>query len=101
MKKLLTIVILFTLVLAGCGQNQSEKNSEKHNEEKTVDTTEERNDMIKGLIEYGYENDDYKGYKHMKDILSEKLQKQAELQNQSAQTKGVKKKLKTLNFIKT
>ncbi|CUD39937.1 hypothetical protein [Staphylococcus aureus] len=46
MKKLLTIVILFTLVLAGCGQNQSEKNSEKHNEEKTVDTTEERNDMI-------------------------------------------------------
>ncbi|EVR25829.1 hypothetical protein V376_02698, partial [Staphylococcus aureus S29036] len=26
MKKLLTIVILFTLVLAGCGQNQSEKN---------------------------------------------------------------------------
>ncbi|SUM53440.1 Putative Transfer complex protein TraH [Staphylococcus aureus] len=51
MKKLLTIVILFTLVLAGCGQNQSEKNSEKHNEEKTVDTTEERNDMIKGLID--------------------------------------------------
>ncbi|MBD1725588.1 conjugal transfer protein TraH, partial [Staphylococcus aureus] len=53
MKKLLTIVILFTLVLAGCGQNQSEKNSKKDNEEKTVDTTEERNDMIKGLIEYG------------------------------------------------
>lgn len=50
MKKLLTIVILFTLVLAGCGQNQSEKNSEKHNEEKTVDTTEERNDMIKGVL---------------------------------------------------
>ncbi|HCV5964139.1 TPA: conjugal transfer protein TraH [Staphylococcus aureus] len=98
MKKLLTIVILFTLVLAGCGQNQSEKNSEKHNEEKTVDTTKERNDMIKGLIEYGYENDDYKGYKHMKDILSEKLQKQAELQNQSAQTKGVKKETKDIKL---
>jgi hypothetical protein len=97
-KKILTIVILFTLVLASCGQNQSEK-IKKDNEEKTVDTTEERNDMIKGLIEYGYENDDYKGYKHMKDIYYlKKMQKQAEMQNQSAQTKGVEKETKDIKL---
>lgn len=98
MKKLLTIVVLFALVLAGCGQNQSDKREKHESENKSVDSTEERNDMIKGLIQYGYENDDYKGYKHMKAILSEKMQKQAKLQNQSAQTNDVKKETKDIKL---
>lgn len=98
MKKLLVAIIALSLVLVGCGQNQDKQKDEKSKTENVDTTQDERNDMIKGLIQHGYENDDYKGYKHMEDILSEKMQKQAELQNQSAQTGDIKKEAKDIKL---
>lgn len=98
MKKVLVIIMTLSLILAGCGQNQNENKNDKARQGSNENSLDKRNEMIKGLIQRGYEHDDYKGYEHMKDILSEKMQKQAELQNQSAQQTDVKKEAKDIKL---
>ena len=55
MKKILLILVAFVVVLTGCNQKESEnhKNTEKQATEESEQTGNTKNEMIKGLIEYG------------------------------------------------
>lgn len=63
MKKFIGIILMLTLVLAGCGENQSNKSEDTKDKNVSAD---ERNKMIKELIVHGYGNDSYKDYKNKK-----------------------------------
>ncbi len=95
MKKIIGIILMLSLVLAGCGENQSSKNEDT--KDKNV-STDERNKIIKELIVHGYGNDSYKDYKNKKDILSEKMLKQADTQNQSNKNDEIKKKAQDIKL---
>ncbi|EHS25220.1 putative lipoprotein [Staphylococcus aureus subsp. aureus IS-88] len=95
MKKFIGIILMLTLVLAGCGENQSNKSEDTKDKNVSAD---ERNKMIKELIVHGYGNDSYKDYKNKKDILSEKMLKQADTQNQSNKNDEIKKKAQDIKL---
>ena len=102
MKKILLILVAFVVVLTGCNQKESEnhKNTEKQATEESEQTGNTKNEMIKGLIEYGYKNDSYKGYEDMKNILSKKMVKQSDVQNQSAKTGNIEKEARDIKLYK-
>lgn len=97
MKKLLVAVLTLSLVLVGCGQHQS-NNSDKKDDSSQAYKEDERNKMIKGQIEYGFENSNYKGYDHYKKIMSKKMQNESKNQNQSATNKNIKKEVRDLKL---
>ncbi|AQR26696.1 TPA: conjugal transfer protein TraH [Staphylococcus aureus] len=102
MKKLLLILVTFVMVLVGCSQNHNEQSNqqEKNKTEDVSNTGKSQSEMIKGLVAYGYEHDSYKGYDDMKAILSKKMLKQSDIQDQSVKNSHIKKETRDIKLFK-